>query len=322
MRKSTIGATAFLMIWLQQVATADIIAPGFTVEVYANVTDPIDLAFDPAGNLYTGRDNTGSGGGSSDPVRIHRIAAGGAPVIEYGAVPIFDPDSVVFDVAGTISGTPGSVLVGRSGAIKAIRPDQSVVDIFTFPGLQDTGDMEFDNSGRLILANGAGGGFFVTTGGQPTQLAGPFTPEKVRGFAINTLDQIVSGHSDGTIRIFAPDGTLVDPAFATGLTNPRPISGASNLFDEGLYVLSGNSLLRFDAIGNPTLVGSGFGNVTIGEFGPDGALYLAEFSNDRVLRVEPIPEPVPEPASLAIWSMLGLTVAGCAWRRHRKLARA
>jgi hypothetical protein len=85
--------------------------PGFTVSTYATVTDPVNLSFDPSGVLYVGRDNYGSGGGYIDAVKIHRIGVGGSPVVEYGASAIYDPDAVLFDAAGSLSGTPGSVLV-------------------------------------------------------------------------------------------------------------------------------------------------------------------------------------------------------------------
>jgi hypothetical protein len=61
-------------------AQTDPVVPGFIVSTYANVTDARGLSFDPAGNLYVGRDNSGSGGGDAEAVRIHRVGrhAGGA----------------------------------------------------------------------------------------------------------------------------------------------------------------------------------------------------------------------------------------------------
>ena len=56
------------------------VAAGFDIAPYAEVSDPIFLSFDADGNLYTGRDASGSGGGPADAVKIHRIAPGGSPV--------------------------------------------------------------------------------------------------------------------------------------------------------------------------------------------------------------------------------------------------
>src|SRR5262245_62737270 len=111
--------------------------PGYQVSVYSSVTDPMRLSFDRAtGTLYAGRDNSGSGGGNADPVKIHRIAPGGSPVTEYGTTAVRDPDAVLVDSAGTASeGAAGSVIVGgvdpfgNNGVLTAIRPDQSVVTI-------------------------------------------------------------------------------------------------------------------------------------------------------------------------------------------------
>ena len=120
-----------------------------TIEVYADVPDARALTFDGAGNLYTGRDAFFSGGTFVDAVKIHRIGDGGLPIQEYGNGPIADPDTVAFDTLGLVSGTPGSVLVGGAARITAIRPDQSLVTIFTTPG--DVDGMVFNSTGRLFF---------------------------------------------------------------------------------------------------------------------------------------------------------------------------
>jgi len=156
--RNTLGAVlAFAsLLLINQGAAAGIIAPGFQVQVYAPVTDPVNLTFDSAGNLFVGRDNVGSGGGNSDAVRIHRVGVGGSPVAEYGDSAIFDPDSVVFDALGTISGTAGSVLVGGGTGssmtrLTAILPNESISEIFTISTLSDIGSLSFDSSGRLLI---------------------------------------------------------------------------------------------------------------------------------------------------------------------------
>ena len=75
----------------------------FTASVYALVKDPMSLAFAADGTLYVGRDNSGSGGGSSDAVKIHRVAPGGSPVTEFGNVAVADPDVVAVDLAGVVA---------------------------------------------------------------------------------------------------------------------------------------------------------------------------------------------------------------------------
>lgn len=59
--------------------------------------------------------------------------------------------------------------------------------------------------------------------------------------------------------------------------------------------------------------------LTIVGYGPTGETeaWLARLDSQQV----PDPNVIPEPASIAIWSVLGVAVAGGAWRRRRKLAR-
>ena len=49
-------------------------------------------------------------------------------------------------------------------------------------------------------------------------------------------------------------------------------------------------------------------------FGPDGALYISEGTNDRILRMTPI----PEPSTLALLFMGTIGLLGHAWRRRRR----
>jgi hypothetical protein len=103
-----------------------------TATIYANITDPQHLAFAGDGTLYVGRDAFGSGGGYYDAVKIWRLGPGGRPVEEFGRTAIADPDAVIVDRTGAVSGMPGAVLVGfecsaagtdwpRVGALTATR---------------------------------------------------------------------------------------------------------------------------------------------------------------------------------------------------------
>src|SRR4051812_47701177 len=101
-----LGAT----LWPGGTKAAPII-PGFTVTTYANAPNPVRLSFDPSGVLYVGNsDNSLSG------AFISRVGVGGSAVTPYGPA-IFDPDAVLFDSTGVISGIPGAVLVGGSSLV-------------------------------------------------------------------------------------------------------------------------------------------------------------------------------------------------------------
>lgn len=296
-------------------AVAVPIVPGFTVSHYADVTDPVEMTFDPAtGTMYVGRGNSGSGGSEADPVKIHVVAPGGAPVAEYGDTAIPDPDSVLFDTDGSISGVAGSVLVGGrdgdEGALRAIHPDQTVGLIFhTGSGLTNPNGMKFDSTGRVVIADNLGPVAF-TTGGNPTEL---FDLGGRNGtIAIDADDNIYTDGPGGVIRIHAADGSLVNANFYTD-PNPGPggfqleFGPGDALWGDSLYGISRDSgeLVRFDSLGNATVIGTGFGGPgepSVGdlEFGPDGALYVSFFSGDEVVRI------IPEPGSLAL---LGISAA-------------
>jgi hypothetical protein len=300
------------------------IVPGFTVEHYADVTDPTEMSFSPAtGDLYVGRDNSGSGGSQATPAKIHVVAPGGATVTEFGDTAIADPDTVLFDAAGDVSGVPGSVLVagrqGAEGALRAIHPDQTTTLLFhAGSGLVNPNGLKFDSTGRVIIADNLGP-VAATTGGIPTLL---FNLGGVNGtIAIDADDNIYTDGPDGVIRIHAADGSLVNGNFYTD-PNPGPggfqleFGPGGPLWGDSLYGISRDSgeLLRFDSLGVPTVIGTGFGGpggpiAPDLEFGPDGAMYVSLFSDDEIIRI------VPEPGSLALLG-IGLGAALYCFRRR------
>lgn len=131
-RSFAAAAAAAVLVWSTPGSSQPVV-PGFTVELWATVPGPEQLAFDAAGNLYTGRGVPGGVG--NETLKIHRIPAGGGAGVEYGMDPIDDPDAVLVDEDGSISGTAGAVLVaGRdtatsNGKVVAVLPDESVVPV-------------------------------------------------------------------------------------------------------------------------------------------------------------------------------------------------
>ncbi len=251
---------------------------GFSVKTYATVAEPMKLSFGRHGVLYAGRQ-----GGT----RIHRIGAGGAPVEEFGPSQA-DPDAVLVDTHGRISGVPQAVLVGGDGILAAIFKDQSSRVIFS-AGFDDVDDMQFDRTGRLVFSDDLPQ-VLVSSGGAPTVLFA--TPSRPGSIAIDDDNRIFVALADGTIRIHNADGSLADAAFASGLAGfdtYLAFGPGAGGFGKQLYVLNGADLLRFDRHGRSTKIGSGFAvgpaSGTGFVFGPDHALYVSEYARNRIVRV-------------------------------------
>lgn len=314
---STLAIAAALAVaaGLPQSVNAAPVVPGFTVTSYAVVANQNRISFGSDGSLFIGNTDNAISGAS-----LHLVAPGGGPAGSYGPA-IFDPDAVLFDAAGTISGAPGSVLVGGN-AITAIRPDQSAVVLFSAAaGFSNVGDLAFDRNGRLLFTDSGNGdpnlrAVFAVQGGVLSKLfieAGGQAPDSI---AVSASNQIYTSRSDGGISIHAADGSLVNGSFISAL-NPSPAIdfGRGGAFGDQLYVLDAVTgvLWRFNAAGQATVVGTGFSaNSNEIAFGPDGALYVGDFDNHLVLRVAAVPEP-------GSWGLMlaGAVVVALRFRRRR-----
>jgi sugar lactone lactonase YvrE len=279
-------------------ASAQTVGPGFKVWIWAPVLDPVELTAGPDGSLYVGRDLSGSGGGTGDPTRIRRISST-AVVTEFGPS-LDDPDVVWFDAAGVPGSSAGSILVGGrddgvlplQGRVTAIAPDESASVVFgPSTVLPNPTGFTSDALGQLLLTDFDTGDLSVLSAGSLTTLInGP-----ARG-ASDILRHAASGElyvswGDGFIRRYTAAGVLIDGAFASG--RAMEFGPGNATFGSDLYTVNNTTgeLLRVDGAKNVTTLGTGFQDVMGLNFGSDGALYLTEFSRDRVMRVSCLPVP-------------------------------
>jgi hypothetical protein len=267
------------------------VVPGFNVETYASsVTGPVYLSFAPDGTLYCGRDPSPTGSGT--PQLLTRIGIGGAPVTTWGTAPTLDPDPVVFDVEGMVSGVPGSVLTGgikifpNTGSISAVRPDQGVVELWVSTQWTNPSEMKFDHLGRLIFVDQASRALWVSNAGEPPSLLTQF-PVGIQPshLAIAPDNRLFVADLDGRIHIVDEGGTVLQSPFATLPARSSIEFGVGAGFGTDLYALTvpGGTLYRVAGNGSFAQVGTGFTGFPVDlAFGPDGRLYLSHLSGGRV----------------------------------------
>lgn len=299
--------------------------PGTLARVYASVADPVHLAFSTNGVLFLGRDASGSGGGNADAAKIHRVGQGGAPVSEFGDEAIWDPDALIVDESGAVSGVAGSVLVGGvydntdSGYIRRISPDGSVSTLFgPTDSFGNPSDFDFDADGRLLFVDYSSQNVMVTTGNFPTVFASmnPLSPSVV---CVDSINRVWVSGTSPNVRIFGSDGSLVNAGVLASPASPLA-RGPGGFWGTDMYAVNGEGeLLRIDPAGHSTVVGSGFDLTGIDLDFHGDALYVADFNNDRVLYFQPLEItdfqiPTADSAMVS-WTPLGTgvayTVEGC-----------
>jgi hypothetical protein len=273
-------------------AAAVPVGAGFEITVYDSLPDPAGLAFAPDGSLYVGRDNSGSGGGNADSVRIHRIPPGGGSHSEYGARSTWDPDALIVDPTGAYSGVAGSVVLGgrpagsTTGVVSAIRPDQSVA---TLAGpnavIVNPSDFVIDGAGRMLYTDYEGtGAVRQLSGGSSTVFFSPGTGNRDIDVHPTTGEIYLRNTAVNTIRRYSATGTLLG-TLATGITGSGLAIGTGGAWGTSVYVASATHLIRVNSASSLDTIATGFGNVWNIEFGPGDALYVSDFASDKVYRV-------------------------------------
>jgi hypothetical protein len=268
------------------------VVPGATVEPYGTAEWPAWMSFDrQSGALFTGVE-------TGPQAFVWRVEAGGGAADPYGASPILDPDAVVHDPQGAMTGVPGSLLVGgRSGGTPLLfgilnDPAQTVVTVFGPSGWTNLSDMEFDPSGRLLFGdeNGTTGRVFAASNpNQPPVVLFAVTG-RVAGLEVDAAGRIYTSTFDGRVRIHAADGSVVSDPFLSGLGNRLlPIAlGPGGPWGTDLYTVNQvtGQLIRADAFADTTVIGTGFDGFLMDfEFGPDGALYVSDLGLGLIWRI-------------------------------------
>lgn len=272
--------------------------PGTTTSLYAVVRDPgwFDVADD--GTIYTGRDATGSGGGSGDAVAIHRISQGGSPVEEFGGS-IPDPDAVVIDRKGTVV-NPGMVLVGgdvgnNQGAIWSFLQDGTPIKVLGPDGrIGNVGKMLLDSKGAVIFMNTSSKEVMEIT----RVIGAVLGVKSVFAYGANFDSQTMTITTDDTLillngsgdllRYYARNGELLKEV-PTNLKQYAALAfGRGDFWGDKLYSIDKeNNLVTVDADGKTTVVGQNFTGSTDIMFTVSGQLLVSSFSEDCFWQIDP-----------------------------------
>lgn len=266
--------------------------PGFDVQVYAQVTDPIRIDFAPDGSIYCGRDNTGSGGGNSDALRLYRVGPCAVDVTLFSNTAITDPDTVVFDTTGSYTGIANSVVVGSfisgsSGRLTAVRPDGSITSVYNGTLVSNPADMLFNAAGKLIVCDAnANRVVRFDTINTTTVL---FSHVGVILLSADPAGNLYTMSTAGAIQSHTSTGTVLNATLAniSGSANAGMAFGPdASSFSNNLYVVRNGNLYKVTTAGVVTTIGTGFSvDCTDIAFGPDKAMYISSFGTDKIIRV-------------------------------------
>jgi hypothetical protein len=266
---------------------------GAATVLYTNVTDPMLMSFAPDGTLYVGRDNRGSGGDAYDFVFVSKVGTNASSVANYGSSSTKDPDAVVYDQLGLVSGTPGSVIVGgttgtNTSIISKIAPNGTVTTLFggVLTNLGNPRQFIFNSAGRLYVTDSVYGQVLTTASG--AALVVLCNSSNAHGIAFDVSNRLaVTSVTEPRIQLFNTNGTLLNANFAAVRAESPIVRGPGDAFwGSDLYAVNAaNQLIRISPAGTTTVMGGGFANQFEMAFGPSNVLYVSELYTDRIYRI-------------------------------------
>ncbi|MBY0307105.1 MAG: hypothetical protein K2Q09_00040 [Phycisphaerales bacterium] len=311
------------------VAAAQPVVPGASVQLLATLPNgyrpsTADWGLDPRPDrghwLYFGSDNNAGTG-----VALVRVSTGDATVgpgqvqglVETYTALIYDPDGILVDRSGNLTGTPGQVLAAcaddpfQRGRIWRINPAEAAPPDTVAPthdfvapleALNNADAMTTDDLGRLYIG--------VPPFDQIARMIG--TPQNGGAslevfanlpaapgiLACDASGAIWSAGADGVLRRLPIDGPLprtadlaVDLGTGTdpGLTWSRAVPGIGGPWGGGMLVVrrgvGTGDLVRVRRNGRIDLLGTNTGDVYAMTVDGDGVLYTADYSTGQVWRI-------------------------------------
>ncbi len=268
------------------------VAPGYDYEIFnGNVSTPFHLAFDAAGNLYTGRQD------GSLNLKLWKISADGTSKVPFGPT-LADPDAVAVDIDGAVSVT-GTIWVATGNKLLGFDPGGTQIHTVTAAG--NLQQIAFDSIGNLVASDCSTGGRIVFWNGTALTSSG-IIGNCIGGVAPNfgAGTYFVSVFNEGKVLEVDATGGVVQ-IVASGISpgGMRPDALAldkSGVLNGDLFVLdrAANTVERINLdTTTRSEFASGFGLAgklgALGlAIGPDGAVYVADNSVGVVYRIFPV----------------------------------
>lgn len=266
--------------------------PGYVVEQFGTLPagyKSYTMSRDAAGWLYFGSDDNNGAG-----VQLMRMGPGGGAAVPFGLTTVYDPDGVIIDASGQISGSPGALLVmsssfaGGEGVLRKVLQTGEVSAVVSATSVLNNGDaMAFDSLNRLYVNVSPNQTIVRCTGAVPAVFIS--TPANVGTgiLAIDDQDRLMVACSDGAVRRYTTAGAL-DATISVGTGATSVAWAGSPPWGPAAYGMdSPNGVLkRIDTGGATQTIGTNFGVVYAIVFSPDGNLYAANYDTGIVYRVK------------------------------------
>ncbi|MBI5764277.1 MAG: immunoglobulin domain-containing protein [Planctomycetes bacterium] len=200
------------------------------------------------------------------------------------------PESVLVDREArwqSLCTTPNLLIVGGCNTVFFINPSSGTVcEKFLDPTFNHIGQMALDSMGRLFVGSVDGESLNVVEKGvvQPIYTAPGLSP---RAVSVDAVDDIyITCAADGVMRKLAPDGTVLNAAFATGLTGAASQAIApQGIFHGNMYVACGDRVMEVNlATGESSLFLPCQEAAGIA-FDPDGFMNISAPSQNRMMKI-------------------------------------